>query len=210
MKIHIGSRAILTIGMAAFFSASFSPAYAQSSYFDEYLAVLDRTCDNGNFISCIEGVSLHSDGLIDKDKFLRFLSQACALEEDEICDSLPSTSASETPGIDRENFEIHVSDRDAQPLVRIPPAMPTRFLSGENSGYCKAKFDVSPEGQPFKVMTTYCTNTQLSRATVRSIQKWKYNPKIVNGQPVSRSGVETKVTFELQDEYGKVLPYPDE
>ena len=30
----------------------------------------------------------------------------------------------EAPKIDRQNFKIAVSDRDAQPLVRIPPIMP--------------------------------------------------------------------------------------
>ncbi len=114
----------------------------------------------------------------------------------------------ETPKIDAQNFKIAVSDRDAQPLVRIPPQMPTRFLSGDNSGYCKAEFDVSPQGKPFNVVTTLCTSSQLKNATIKSIQKWKYNPKIVDGRPVARSGVRTKVEFRLQDERGRNLPLP--
>lgn len=114
----------------------------------------------------------------------------------------------ETPKIDAQNFKIAVSDRDAQPLVRIPPQMPSRFLSGNNSGYCKAQFDVSPQGKPFNVVTTTCTSSQLKNATIKSIQKWKYNPKIVDGRPVARSGVHTKVEFRLQDERGRMLPLP--
>jgi len=114
----------------------------------------------------------------------------------------------ETPKIDASNFKITVSDRDAQPLVRIPPQMPSRFLSGDNSGYCKAEFDVSPEGKPFNVRTSVCTNRTLESATIKSIQKWKYNPKIVDGRSVSRSGVQTTVRFDLQDERGKILPLP--
>ena len=115
----------------------------------------------------------------------------------------------ETPKIDASNFKITVSDRDAQPLVRIPPQMPSRFLSGDNSGYCKAEFDVSPEGKPFNVRTSICTNRTLESATIKSIQKWKYNPKIVDGRSVSRSGVQTTVKFNLQDERGKLLPVPN-
>jgi len=114
----------------------------------------------------------------------------------------------EAPKIDAQNFKIAVSDRDAQPLVRIPPQIPSRFLSGDNSGYCKAVFDVSPEGKPFNVRTSVCTNRQLESATIKSIQKWKYNPKIVDGRSVSRSGVHTTVKFNLQDERGKILPVP--
>ncbi|MEP4051424.1 MAG: TonB family protein [Litorimonas sp.] len=114
----------------------------------------------------------------------------------------------ETPKIDASNFKITVSDRDAQPLVRIPPIFPPRFLQGDNSGYCKVRFDVSPEGQPFNVVTTVCTSRQLERATVKSVQKWKYNPKIVDGRSVSRSGVESTIRFDLQDERGRTLPLP--
>jgi len=114
----------------------------------------------------------------------------------------------EAPKIDAQNFKIAVSDRDAQPLVRIPPQIPSRFLSGDNSGYCKAEFDVSPEGKPFNVRTSICTNRSLETATIKSIQKWKYNPKIVDGRSVSRSGVQTTVKFNLQDERGKLLPVP--
>jgi len=114
----------------------------------------------------------------------------------------------EAPKIDKQNFKIQVSDRDAQPLVRIPPIFPPRFLQGNNSGYCKVRFDVSPEGQPFNVQTTVCTSKQLKSATVKSVQKWKYNPKIVDGRSVSRTGVESKIRFDLSDERGRKMPLP--
>jgi len=109
----------------------------------------------------------------------------------------------EAPKIDRTNFKIQVSDRDAQPLVRIPPIMPPR---AETSGHCKVRFDVSPEGAPFNVVATYCTKKLFERASTKSVQKWKYNPKIVDGRSVSRSGVESKITFRLTDERGKIIP----
>lgn len=109
----------------------------------------------------------------------------------------------EPPKIDRQNFKIQVSDRDAQPLVRIPPIMPPR---AEKSGHCKVKFDVSPEGQPFNVVTTYCTQSVFARASTKSVAKWKYNPKIVDGRSVSRSGVESQITFKLSDERGRLIP----
>jgi protein TonB len=112
----------------------------------------------------------------------------------------------ESPKIDASNFKITVSDRDAQPLVRIPPVVPPRFLQGDNSGYCKVRFDVSPEGQPFNVVATYCTQRLFERASIKSVQKWKYNPKIVDGRSVARSGVESKITFRLTDERGKIIP----
>ncbi len=109
----------------------------------------------------------------------------------------------EAPKIDRSQFEIAVSDRDAQPLVRIPPQMPPR---AEKSGHCRVKFNVSPEGQPFDVVATYCTERLFERPSIRSVQKWKYNPKIQDGRPVGRTGVESKITFRLADERGNIIP----
>lgn len=114
----------------------------------------------------------------------------------------------EPPRLERESFKIAVSDRDAQPLVRIPPSMPPRFEQGNNSGHCRVKFDVSPEGSPFNVVNTFCTSRLLERSTIKSVEKWKFNPKIVDGRPTAMRGVENKVTYRLMDERGKLLPEP--
>ena len=114
----------------------------------------------------------------------------------------------ESPKIDASNFKITVSDRDAQPLVRIPPVVPPRFLQGDNSGYCKVRFDVSPEGQPFNIEMKVCTTRILESASRKNVQKWRYNPKIVEGRPTARSGVETTIRFNLEDERGRILPVP--
>ena len=109
----------------------------------------------------------------------------------------------EAPKIDASSFEIVVSDRDAQPLVRIPPIMPPR---AEKSGHCKVRFDVSPTGQPFNVDTTYCSSSVFKSASVKSVEKWKYQPKIQDGIAVGRRGVESKITFQLADERGNLIP----
>jgi len=109
----------------------------------------------------------------------------------------------EAPKIDRGTFNIKVSDRDAQPLVRIPPIMPPR---AEKSGHCKVRFDVSPEGAPFNVVATYCTQRVFERPSTKSVTKWKYNPKIVDGRTVARTGVESQITFKLADERGNIIP----
>jgi len=105
-------------------------------------------------------------------------------------------------------IHTYVDKENPTPLVRIPPVFPNRFLQGDVSGYCKIRFDVSPEGQPMNVQTTLCTNSQLKSATVKSVQKWKYSPRIQNGRPVSRSGLETTIRFDLRDERGNILPLP--
>ena len=109
----------------------------------------------------------------------------------------------ETPKLDKQSFKIAVSDRDAQPLVRIPPIMPPR---AEKSGHCKVRFDVSPQGAPYNVAATYCSSSVFKRSSVKSVEKWKYQPKIVDGLAVARTGVESQITFKLADERGNIIP----
>lgn len=107
------------------------------------------------------------------------------------------------PEIEQDDFVIVVSDKNADPLVRIAPIMPPR---ADRSGHCKVRFDVSAEGAPYNVTATYCTQTLFERATIKSVQKWKYSPKIRNGLPVAMTGVENRVTYRLEDERGNIIP----
>jgi len=101
----------------------------------------------------------------------------------------------EAPKVDRQSFKIQISDRDVQPLLRIPPIMP---VSADKSGHCTLRYDVNSEGIPVNVIATKCTESIFESASVKSVKKWKYNPKIVNGRAIGRSGVESKVSFRNQ------------
>jgi len=106
------------------------------------------------------------------------------------------------PDIKRD-FIITVSDRDAAPTVRIAPIMPPR---AEKSGHCRVRFNVSAEGAPYDVQTTYCTQSLFERATIKSVQRWKFNPKMVGGRAVVMQGVENKVSYRLSDDRGNIIP----
>lgn len=109
----------------------------------------------------------------------------------------------EMPDLPQNNPVITVSDRDVQPLVRIAPIMPPR---ADKSGHCNVRFNVSAQGVPYDVQATYCTQSLFERATVKSVSKWKYRPKIVNGRAVAMTGVENIVRYRLTDERGNIIP----
>ena len=108
------------------------------------------------------------------------------------------------PG-DIEFGDIHFqeSDRDATPTVRIAAVMPPR---AQKSGHCKVRFDVSPDGNTYNIQTTYCSERIFERPTIRSVAKWKYNPKIRDGIAVARTGVESTMSFNLTDDSGNIIP----
>lgn len=92
-------------------------------------------------------------------------------------------------------------DRDAQPLVRIPPQYPERCQTraGESESVF-VEFDVTPEGTTTNIKVVESTNSCFNREAMRSVERWKYQPKIVDNKAEWRRGVQTTITFELAPE----------
>ena len=92
-------------------------------------------------------------------------------------------------------------DRDAQPLVRIPPQFPDRCQGRAGSEeIVVVTFDVTPDGQTTNIETVDSTNSCFNRAAERSVERWKYQPKIVDNEAQWRRGVVTQIKFVLADE----------
>ena len=91
-------------------------------------------------------------------------------------------------------------DRDAQPLVRIPPQYPERCMSRAKSKETVfVEFDVTPDGTTTNIRVVDTTNSCLNSAAVKSVERWKYQPKIVENVAQPRRGVQTAITFELAE-----------
>lgn len=107
----------------------------------------------------------------------------------------------ELPDFSKANLEIGTGfnpDRDAQPLVRIPPQYPSRCQSrATGAERVVLQFDVSPDGQVVNAEVLESTNSCFNRAARRAVQQWKYDPKIVDNEPQPRFGVRTSFTFRL-------------
>ncbi|MGB0907839.1 MAG: TonB family protein, partial [Maricaulaceae bacterium] len=107
------------------------------------------------------------------------------------------------PRLARNDFSIAVSDTDLQPILRPAPSMPPR---AERSGHCNMLFDVTAEGQPYNVQVKSCSQKLFERASVKAVAKWRYRPEVVNGQGVTRRGLQNKITFHLTDANGYIIP----
>lgn len=92
-------------------------------------------------------------------------------------------------------------DRDAQPLVRIPPQYPDRCQGrASNEEFVVLQFDVDPSGQPQNIRVIDSSSSCFNRSATRSVERWKYQPKIESNEPKWRRDVVTRVTFLLADE----------
>jgi len=123
------------------------------------------------------------------------------------------------PAIERQNFEPQVDgvraaapdfgtdvdigsgfnpDRDAQPLVRVPPQGFERCIDSEaGTEVVSLEFDVDPAGNVVNVRVIDSTDRCYDRYAIRAAERWKYQPKVVEGEAQPRRGVRTAIRFEI-------------
>lgn len=97
-------------------------------------------------------------------------------------------------------------DTSAQPIVRLVAKVPDKALREGRSGHCLMRFDVNPKGQPFNVKAYNCSHRMFEKNSIQATKGFKYLPKIQGGVPVTMTGVETRIIYEVRDENGKLLP----
>ncbi|QNL19171.1 energy transducer TonB [Hyphobacterium sp. CCMP332] len=113
-----------------------------------------------------------------------------------IAGTMPSL---EVDGIDPGSTNFNISDRDVQPLVRIPPAYPVREADRGVEGDCLLQFDVTTQGSPVNIQVLECDSSGFARESVRAVERWRYNPRVRNGVPEMYRGVQTRLEFNLGD-----------
>ncbi|MEL7537647.1 MAG: energy transducer TonB [Pseudomonadota bacterium] len=93
---------------------------------------------------------------------------------------------------------LSYSDGEYLPIVRVAPIYPNRALSRGLEGYVDLMFTVTTAGTVKDPVVTYSTSSLFESAAKKAVLKFKYKPRVVDGQPVDVPGVETRIRFELE------------
>ena len=96
-------------------------------------------------------------------------------------------------------FSLGVGEGDYLPIVKVAPIYPQRALSRSVEGYCVVQYTVTKNGtirNPF-VVEDQCTSTLFHRASIQAAMKFKYKPRVVDGQAIEVPGVQNKFTYEI-------------
>jgi periplasmic protein TonB len=90
-------------------------------------------------------------------------------------------------------------DRDAQPLVRVPPQYPGQCQRAARAlETVVVEFDVTPEGTVVNPRVIDSTNSCFNRAAMRAVERWRYQPRVVDEVAQPRFGVRTHIDFSLE------------
>ena len=94
---------------------------------------------------------------------------------------------------------MNIAEGDYLPIVRVAPVYPARALSRGLKGFVDLSFTVTTTGSVEAPIVLQSTSSLFERAAIRAVLKFKYKPRVVDGVPVSVSGVKTRISFQLEE-----------
>lgn len=92
------------------------------------------------------------------------------------------------------------SDGEYLPIVKVAPVYPRRAQTRGIEGYVLLEFIVTKTGAVENPVVIEASPPGIfDRAAINAALKFKYKPKVVNGEPIDVAGVRNRITFELAD-----------
>lgn len=93
---------------------------------------------------------------------------------------------------------LESGDGEFLPIVRVSAVYPRRALQRGIEGYVDVEFTVSKLGSVTNPKVKQASPAGIfDQAALDATLKYKYKPRVVNGEPMEVSGVEVRVKFEL-------------
>lgn len=94
---------------------------------------------------------------------------------------------------------MNIAEGDYLPIVRVAPVYPARALSRGIEGYVDMSFTVTTTGSVKDPVVDFSTSSLFERAASQAVLKFKYKPRVVDGQPVEVPNVKTRITFKIEE-----------
>ena len=92
------------------------------------------------------------------------------------------------------------SDGEYLPIVKVQPIYPRRAQTRGIEGYVLLEFVVTSTGAVRDPVVIESKPPGIfDRAAINAALKFKYKPKVVNGEPIEVGGVRNLIKFELQE-----------
>lgn len=90
-------------------------------------------------------------------------------------------------------------DDYASPVFRASPKYPNAAASEGTEGWVALSFDVDKTGAVYNINVVDAEPKRVfNRSAINALKKWKYRPKVENGEPVEQTNLMVKLDFNLQ------------
>jgi periplasmic protein TonB len=106
----------------------------------------------------------------------------------------------------RAEIEVSISssgisgDGEYLPIVKVAPVYPRRAQTRGISGYCIVEYTVTRTGSIRDPRAVDCQPSGVfESASISAAEKFKYRPRVVDGEPIEVAGVQNLFTYELEN-----------
>jgi len=111
-----------------------------------------------------------------------------------------NTAPRSTVEIDIASSGMGGGDGEYLPIVKVAPIYPRRAQTRGITGYCIVEYTVTRNGSIKDPQAVDCSPSGVfERASVKAAEKFKYKPRVVDGEAIEVAGVQNKFTFELEN-----------
>jgi protein TonB len=103
-------------------------------------------------------------------------------------------------GPGRDRIIMSGVDTEVIPRVRVNPEYPPSALTKNIEGWVQVRFTVTAIGTVRDpVIVASEPRTVFDEAALKAIARWRYNPRVENGEAVERVGLQTVIRFKLDN-----------
>lgn len=104
-------------------------------------------------------------------------------------------------GLDIGAAGISITDGEMLPLVNVTPQYPTRAASRGIQGWCQVSFTVTETGGVRDVVVVDAEPRGIfDSSSIRAAEKFKFQPKVVDGEGVAVPNVQYVFRYQLEGE----------
>lgn len=94
---------------------------------------------------------------------------------------------------------LSASDGEYLPIVKVAPIYPRRAQTRGIQGYCIIEYVVTKSGSIRDPQAVDCQPAGIfEKASLKASLKFKYKPRVVDGEAIEVAGVQNKFTYELE------------
>jgi protein TonB len=94
---------------------------------------------------------------------------------------------------------LSATDGEYLPIVKVAPQYPRRALSRGIEGYVIVEYTVTKQGTvKDPVVVESKPQGIFDKAAIKSASRYKYKPRVVDGEPLEVKGVRTKISFRVE------------
>lgn len=95
---------------------------------------------------------------------------------------------------------LQATDGEYLPIVKVAPQYPRRALTRGIEGYVIVEYTVTKQGTVKDPIVIEAQPEGIfDDAAIKSALRYKYKPRVVDGEPVEVSGVRTKINFNIEE-----------